>query len=351
MIKIVIAEDSPVVQEYLKYVLESDPDLQVVGMANDGHKAVEMVMRTKPDVVVMDIKMPKMNGFQATRRIMETAPVPIVLVSASYDTKEASTTFQAIEAGALTVMDKPVGIKDPDYEELAKEFIQTVKLMSEVKVVTRKPQFLRKEAVPAAPSRKMVLPTPAKIKLVAIGASTGGTLVLQTILLRLPGDFPVPLVIVQHIAEGFIQGLAEWLDQTTGFPVHVATHGENLSPGHAYLVPDDFHVGVSSNKQVSLNKAEKENGLRPSVSYLFRSVANEFGKNAVGVILTGMGADGAKELKLMKEKGAVTIAQDEKTSLIFGMPGRAVEMDAAQYVLPSDKIAEALVKVTNNESV
>ena len=248
-------------------------------------------------------------------------------------------------------MEKPVGIKDPDYEELAKEFIQTVKLMSEVKVVTRKPQFLRKKAVPTAPSRKRVLPTSAEVKLVAIGASTGGTLVLQTILLRLPGDFPVPVVIVQHIAEGFIQGLAEWLDQTTGFPVHVATHGENLSPGHAYLAPDDFHMEVNKIKQISLSKAEKENGLRPSVSFLFRSVANGFGKNAVGVILTGMGVDGAKELKLMKEKGAVTIAQDEKTSLIFGMPARAVEMGAAQYVFPPDKIAEVLVKVTNNEAV
>ncbi len=351
MIKIVIAEDSPVVREYLKYILESDPELQVIGMANDGHKAVEMVSRTKPDVVVMDIKMPIMNGFQATRRIMETNPVPIVLVSASYDTKEATTTFQAIESGALTVMEKPVGIEDPDHEESARELIQTVKLMSEVKVVTRKPQFLRKDAIPAAPSRMRVLPTPAEIKLVAIGGSTGGTLVLQSILLRLPRDFPVPIVIVQHIAAGFTQGLVEWLEQTTGFPVHVATHGENLLPGHAYLAPDDYHLGVNSKKQISLSKAEKENGLRPSVSFLFRSVANAFDKNAIGVILTGMGADGAKELKLMKEKGAVTIAQDEKTSLVFGMPARAIEMGAVQYVLPSDKIAEALIKVVNNKAV
>ena len=344
MIKALIAEDSPVVREYLKYILESDPDLQVIGMANDGHKAVEMVSRTKPDVVVMDINMPIMNGFQATRRIMETSPVPIVLVSASYDTKEAATTFQAIEAGALTVMEKPVGTEDPNHEQSAKELIQTVKLMSEVKVVTRRPHFLRKEAVPVAPLQPKPQPKPAKVKLVAIGASTGGTLVLQTILLRLPRDFPVPVVIVQHIADGFIQGLAEWLYQTTGFPVHIATHGESLLPGHAYLAPDNFHMEVNSIKQISLSKAEKENGLRPSVSYLFRSNANAFDKNAIGVLLTGMGADGAKELRLKKDKGAVTIAQDEKTSLVFGMPARAIEMGAAQYVLPSDKIAEALIK-------
>ena len=351
MIKAFIAEDSPVVREYLKHILESDRDLQVIGMANDGYETVKMVNRTKPDVVVMDINMPHMNGFQATRRIMKTTPVPIVLVTASYDTKEAATTFQALEAGALTVMEKPVGTEDPNHEQSAKELIQTVKLMSEVKVVTRRPHFLRKEAVSAAPSRKSVLQTPAKVNLVAIGASTGGTLVLQTILLRLPSDFSVPLVIVQHIAAGFVQGLAEWLEQTTGFTVHVATHGENLLPGHAYLAPDDFHMGVSKMMQISLIKDEKENGLRPSVSFLFRSVANVFGKNAVGVLLTGMGADGAKELRLMKEKGAVTIAQDEKTSLVFGMPGRAVEIGAAQYVLPADKISEALIKMVNNKTV
>ncbi len=351
MIKAVIADDSPVIREYLKHILESYPDLQVVGMANDGYETVKLVNRTKPDVVIMDINMPNMNGFQATRRIMETTPVPIVLVSASYDTKEAATTFQALEAGALTVMEKPVGIGDPDSEKLTREFIQTVKLMSEVKVVTRKPQFLGKKVIPSVPSRASSLPTPTEVKLIAIGASTGGTLVLQTILLRLPSDFSVPIVIVQHIAAGFVQGLAEWLEQTTGFPVKVATHGEILLPSHAYLAPDDYHMNVNKGMQISFIKAEKENGLRPSVSFLFRSVANVFGKEAVGVLLTGMGADGAKELKLMKEKGAVTIAQDEETSLVFGMPGKAVEMGAAHYVLPPEKIAQALVKMDNNETI
>ncbi len=351
MIKIVIAEDSPVVREYLKYILDSDPDLQVIGMVNDGHKAVEMVTRTKPDVVIMDIKMPIMNGFQATRRIMETAPVPIVLVSAIYDTQEATTTFRAIEAGALTVMEKPAGIADPNHEQSTRELIQTVKLMSEVKVVTRKPQFQRKKAVPAAPAQMEILHTSTDIKLVAIGGSTGGTLVLQTILLRLQKDFSAPIVIVQHIAAGFIEGLVEWLGQTTGFPVKVGAHSEILLPGHAYLAPDAFHMEVSQRNRISLSKAEKEKGLRPSVSFLFRSVANAFGKNAVGILLTGMGDDGTKELKLMKEKGALTIAQDEKTSLIFGMPARAIELGAAQYVLPPDKIAEALIRVVNNKAV
>lgn len=349
MIKVVVVEDSLVVRENLKYILESDSDILVVGMANDGKDAVEMVRRYKPDVVTMDINMPKMNGFQATRRIMETSPVPIVVVSASWNPEEVNKTFQAMAAGAVSIIGKPRGIGHPDYERSARELIQTVKLMSEVKVVSRRPQLQPAEAVPAAQSRVELQPAPAEIKLVAVGVSTGGPVVLQTILSMLPKDFSVPVLIVQHIAKGFIQGLVDWLDQSTGFPVHVAADGEHILPGHAYFAPDDFHMEVSISKRISLIKGKEENNLRPSISCLFRSVANVFGPNAAGVLLTGMGNDGAEELKLMKEKGAVTIAQDKKTSLIFGMPGQAVKTGAAQYVLPPDQIVHALLRMTNKE--
>jgi two-component system chemotaxis response regulator CheB len=309
-----------------------------------------MVMQKKPDLITMDINLPKMNGFQATREIMETSPTPIIMVTSSWDPKENEITFKALEAGALTVIAKPVGMKDLGFEQSARELIQMVKLMSEVKVVRRKPEFRRKEVSPAVPLQVEPRLKPAEVKLVAIGASTGGPVVLQNILSLLPKDFSVPILIVQHIQSGFLQGLVEWLNKTTGYSVHVAAHGEYLLPGNAYFAPPDIHTGVSSGGMIMFSKSDKENGSRPSVSFLFRSVANAFGPNAVGVLLTGMGKDGAEELKVMKEKGAVTIAQDKESSLIFGMPGQAVEIGAAQYILPPDKIVQALLNIVNRKT-
>jgi two-component system chemotaxis response regulator CheB len=194
-----------------------------------------------------------------------------------------------------------------------------------------------------------VMIPPTEIRVVAIGASTGGPIVLQTILSRLPKNFLVPVLIVQHMASGFIHGFAEWLSQSSRLPVHVAANREYLLPGHAYVAPDGFQMGVEMGGRIALSKDEPENGLRPSVSYLFRSVAKVFGPNAVGVLLTGMGKDGAEELKLMRQKGAVTIAQDEESSVVHGMPGEAIELDATTYVLSPDKISEALISLVNKK--
>ena len=344
MIRVLVVEDSPVVQEFLVYILDSDPQIQVVGTANNGEEALEAVKRKKPDVITMDINMPKMNGFEATRRIMETHPTPIVIVSGSWDTKEVATTFRAMEAGALAILQRPMGIGHPDYKATAKELIQTVKLMSEVKVVRRWPRRQREAVVSPVPPPAESKPKriKAKIKIVAIGASTGGPVVLQAILSGLPEDFPVPVLIVQHIAVGFIQGFVEWLGQKSNLPIHVATHGEYILPGHIYVAPDGFHMQAKIGGQITLSKNKPENGLRPSVSSLFRSVAKVYGQNAVGVLLTGMGKDGAEELKCLKEKGAITIAQDKESSVVHGMPGQAIKLDAATYVLSPERIAEML---------
>lgn len=349
MIRVLVVEDSPVVREFLIHILSSDPEIQVIGTAGDGEEAIEAVKRKKPDVITMDINMPKMNGLDATRRIMETYPTPIVIVSGIWDTREVETSFRAMEAGALAGVQRPTGIGHPDHEATARELIQTVKLMSEVKVVRRWVRPQRPEPVTAVPpSMEMELKRiPSEIRIVAIGASTGGPLVLQTILSGLSKDFPVPLLIVQHMTHGFTRGLVEWLAQTTGFHVHLAIHGELLLPGHAYVAPDGFHMKAEVGNRIALSKDEPEDGLRPSVSCLFCSVAKVFGQNAVGVLLTGMGKDGAEELKLMKDKGAVTIAQDEKSSVIFGMPGEAIMLDAATYVLSPDKIVAALTGIVN----
>lgn len=347
MIEVLVVEDSAVVREFLIYLLESDPDLHVVGTAQDGAAAVAAVECMEPQVITMDINMPKMDGFEATRRIMETHPRPIVIVSGSWDTREVATAFRALEAGALAVLPRPVGPGHPDHETTAQEFVQTVRLMSEVKVVRRWARVRREEAVPPAPPTVEIRRTQEDIRLVAMGASTGGPLVLQTILSGLPKDFCVPVLIVQHIASGFVQGLVEWLTQTSGLPVHVAIHGERLLPGRAYVAPDGLHLGVDGNGGIALSTGEPENGPRPAVSHLFRSVSRIYGAQAIGVLLTGMGKDGAEELKKMKEQGASTIAQDQESSVVHGMPGEAIRLEAATYVLPPESIGPVLASLVN----
>lgn len=348
MIKVLIAEDSPSVREFLVHILGSDPDIRVVGTANDGEEALDAVQHYRPDVITMDIHMPKMDGLEATRRIMETCPTPIVVVSGSTDPRENTTTFRAMEAGALAVLRRPNGIGHPDHEDNARELVQTVKLMSEVKVVRRWPQT-RREPAPPVTARPAAGET-AKIKVIAIGASTGGPPVLHTILAMLPQNLPVPVLIVQHMATGFIAPFVEWLAQSSGLPVHVAMHGEHLAPGHAYVAPDEFQMKIEHGGRVALTRDEPESGLRPSVSYLFRSLAEVYGGGVVAGLLTGMGRDGAEELRQLKEKGAVTFAQDKESSVVHGMPGEAIRLDAATYVLAPDKIAAVLTDLVRKRN-
>jgi two-component system chemotaxis response regulator CheB len=347
MIKVLVVEDSLVVREFLIQILNSDPEIEVVGIACDGEEAVKAVKEKAPDIITMDIHMPKLNGFDATRKIMENNPTPIIIVSGSSTSEEIATTFHALESGALVVSRRPAGIGHPDYEATAKELIQTVKLMSEVKVIRRWPRILKKIADSQA---SLIPPVNLKeiepdIQLVAIGASTGGPIALQKIISQLPKDFPVPVVIVQHISEGFIYGFTEWLNGSSSVPIHVAENDEYLLPGHVYIAPDGHQIAVTGGNRVVLRQEKPENGLRPSVSYLFRSVAKSFGHRAIGILLTGMGKDGAKELKQMKEGGAITIVQEKDSCVIFGMPGEAIKLDAATYVFPPEKIAEALISL------
>jgi two-component system chemotaxis response regulator CheB len=344
-IRVLVADDSQVTRMLLVQLLSSDPGFQVIGVVHDGQAALDFLDDggNRPDVVLMDIHMPRLDGFEATRRIMETRPLPVVICTATADPHELAVTFRAMEAGAVACVAKPVGF-GPDFEPLLQNLLQTVRLMSEVKVVRR---WSRSRAVPAASHvsglTNLRVVTAPGIRLIGIGASTGGPPVLQTILSGLPKDFPVPLLIVQHIAPGFLPGMVDWLSQTTGLRVHIAAHGATPLPGHAYVAPDNFHMAADANGRVMLAREEPEGALRPAVSYLFRSLAKTCGATAVGVLLTGMGKDGAAELKLMKEQGALTIAQDRDSSVVHGMPGEAIELGAATQVLPADKIAGALI--------
>jgi two-component system, chemotaxis family, protein-glutamate methylesterase/glutaminase len=340
-IKVLVAEDSQVTRMFLVHLLESDPRIRVVGAVDDGEAAIDFVSRQRPDVVLMDINMPRVDGFEATRRIMQTAPVPIVVCSAISDTRDVVVIFRSMEAGAIACIEKPLGREHGDFEALAANLLETVKLMSEVKVVRRSSRAAPAVVEPAPRAR-------GRVTVVGIGASTGGPPVLQTILGGLPKDFPVPILVVQHIAQGFLAGMAQWLNQTTGLQVHIACAGARPLAGHVYLAPDGFHMGLGPGQVILLTREAPENHLRPSVSFLFRSLARECGPNALGVLLTGMGRDGAAGLKAMRDLGAVTIAQDRESSVVHGMPGEAIALGAAAHVLAAESIAPALVSLVRN---
>jgi two-component system, chemotaxis family, protein-glutamate methylesterase/glutaminase len=238
---------------------------------------------------------------------------------------------------------RPPGFGDPGYEAACKSFIQTVKLMAEVKVVRR---WNRPRAVRAATATRSAPSfAPRTFRLIAMGASTGGPAVLNTILSGLPRDFPVPILIVQHIASGFLEGFISWLADSSGLRVNIAAADETLQPGWVYVAPDHFHVAVTANNRVVLSPEPLPNRICPSVSHLFQSVARSHGPDAIGILLTGMGRDGADGLLAMRQKGALTIAQEPESCVIAGMPEEAIKMGAAEVVAPPEKIIETLISV------
>jgi len=346
MIKVLIVEDSRVVSEHLNYILSQDPQIRVIGNVSNGKAAIEFVKRQKPDVITMDIVMPIMDGLEATRIIMSTNPIPILIVTASKNSNEVLTSMEALAAGAIAIMEKPSGLGHPQEQERIDKLITMVKLMSEVKVVRRR---VRIEAKPSSNTIRIknenVLPEVNGFGIVAIGVSSGGPPVLQKIFSTITEKFPLPIIVVQHIAEGFLSGLVSWLAGTTKIPIRIAVDNELLIRGNIYFAPDNHQLEVTRNGKVKLIGCERRNGICPSVAHLFSSVAAEYGKSAIGIILTGMGSDGATELKLLRDTGALTIAQDKESSLIYGMPNVAAQLDAAKFILSTEDIGHFLSNI------
>lgn len=333
MIRVLIVDDSPSVRALLEYILGSDPGLEVAGSASDGAQALRMACELKPDVITMDLHMPGTDGVEATRAIMQACPVPIVIVSGSNRFDEVGASFRAIEAGALVAVQRPAGIGSPAHLASANALIRTVKSMAEVKVVRR----WAPSASVAGAGRRAPQPSRAP-RLVLIGASTGGPAVLRDILAELPAAFALPVVIVQHMAPGFAAGFAGWLGAASGFAVSVAAHGEALTPGRAYIVPNDVQPAITRECTIALAAGAPEHGMCPAVSHLFRSVHPDLCGGCIAVLLTGMGKDGAAELRGLKDQGAVTIVQDRESSAVYGMPGEAIRLDAAKHVLAPAEI-------------
>ncbi|MFH0758233.1 MAG: chemotaxis-specific protein-glutamate methyltransferase CheB [Bacteroidota bacterium] len=349
-IKVLIVDDSSSVLDLLSYILGSDPQIEVVGTATNGSRALAMLEKLKPDVIAMDIDMPVMDGIETTRTIMETQPIPIIIVTASYSRSETEKTFLALDAGALSIMAKPRGMGHPDHAKMADTLVKAVKTYSEIKLVKRRRR-------PEAPINHVHHDFEEAIhgddipELVVIGASTGGPPAIQLILRNLPSNLPAPILIVQHIAEGFLESFRDWLVKTTGQQVHIAGNGERAIAGHCYLAPDHMQMGVNRSGRMELSCNNQMYTICPSVSYLFGSAANSYGRKVIGILLTGMGKDGAAELKLLREKGAVTIAQDKESSVIYGMPGEAQKIGAAKYILPPPGIAAAVARLLKRELV
>lgn len=343
MVKVLIVEDSVVIRLLLRNILEQG-GMQVVGEARDGREAVRLVSQLTPDVVAMDIHMPNLDGYQTTRQLMIANPLPIVLVTASADPQDTVVAMRALDAGALAVVQKPRGPEHPQHQQDAAELVRTLRNMAQVKVITRaaRPQQRAETANEVAVAHL----TCYQPKIVALGASTGGPMALRELLSTLHPALPWPLIAVQHISQGFIASFCAWLNESSAIPVHVAKQHELAKAGQLYLAPDDCHLGVRLDSSgacyLQLAGAEPWQGQRPAVGYLLNSVAQSYGKHSVAVLLSGMGTDGAAQLLTLKTQGALTIAQDKASSVVHGMPGEAVRLNAATYTLCPRDIAALL---------
>jgi two-component system, chemotaxis family, protein-glutamate methylesterase/glutaminase len=346
LIRVLIAEDSLTVRRHLARIIDETPGMMVVGEASDGEEALEMAQNLKPDVISMDIKMPRVDGLEATRRLMSRQPTPVVIVTGLVE-QDIDLSFQAVQAGALALVEKPPARSAPDFSSKQRQLVNTLFAMSQVRLVRRwenAPGYNGDEA-PFVLQTTRLRPPP---ELVAIGASAGGPTALAMLLKGLPSDFPLPIVVAQHIPQEFVAGMARWLDATTPLIVRVATDGHALEPGVVHLSPGSAHTAVARQGRRFITQLIQKQGTyrhQPSVDVLFASVAKAAGASGIGVILTGMGDDGAEGLLAMRQAGARTFAQDEASCTVFGMPGAAIECGAVERVLPLSHLSAAIVKV------
>lgn len=336
-VSVLLIDDSLIALTILSRMLSTSPDIQVVGKARSGREALELIPRLQPAVICTDLNMPDMDGLQLTKEIMERFPRPILVVSAAVHPEDAHNVFRLLEAGAIDVLPKPRGGLAADEQGVAQELIRKIKIISGVVALTRR-QKIVSGLTPLQTGPSSPLP-PARPRIVAIGASTGGPQALRTILAQLPADFPAPVLCVQHISDGFLGGLINWLAAHCVMPMKIAQPGEQPLPGTIYFPQEGTHLEVDKGGRLVCSHKAPVDGHRPSVTATFKSVAEYCGDAAIGVLLTGMGSDGAQGMQEIFEAGGITIAQNEESSVVFGMPKQAIALGAVKYVLPVNKIA------------
>src|SRR5262245_61722234 len=323
-------------------MLSTSPDIQVVGKARNGREALELIPQLQPAVVCTDLHMPDMDGLQLTKEIMERFPRPILVVSAAVHPEDAHNVFRLLEAGAIDILPKPRGGLAGDEQRVSQELIRKIKIIAGVKAITR-----RRKPEPGQAALKLdksSAPVPPRPRIVAIGASTGGPEALRTILAQLPIDFPAPILCVQHISDGFLGGLVQWLANQCAMPVKIAQSGEQPLPGTVYFPQEGTHLEIDKSGNLVCSHMAPVDGHRPAVTTTFKSVADYCGEASIGILLTGMGSDGAHGMQEIFGAGGITIAQNEETSVVFGMPKQAIALGAVKYVLPVQKIAFMLLE-------
>lgn len=333
-VRVLIVDDCPIVREFMIGLLAEESGIQVVGEASNGEEGVQLAFRLRPDLIIMDIEMPVMNGLDTIKVIMQKNPTPIMVVTSHGDARLA---YEAVSRGALEVVEKP----SIDSVHCI-QFIRKIKLLAGVKVIrhiNENRQVRRSDIIaPKATNRRA--------KVVAIASSLGGPKVLESILSQLSADFPLPIVIAQHISEGFAEALVDWLDYKTPLAVRVASEGESLIPGSVLIAPPEYNMQVDSKGNIKLLPYLPKHIYHPSCDMLLSSVAHVYREGAIGVILTGMGQDGVEGMKEIKAAGGVTIAQNEQTSLIYNMPRLVIERGLADFIVATSDISSTLIRVT-----
>jgi two-component system chemotaxis response regulator CheB len=340
-IRVLVIDDSPTIRASLRGILAADPDIEVVGEAADGGRGIELCEELRPDVITLDMAMPRIDGLAVTEHVMAHSPRPILIVSASTERGEAFSTFDALKAGAVDVLEKATG-NEPE-GEWERRFVSAVKLVSRIKVISRpRPRMKTCGKSPEG----LRLPELSKYSVVAIGASTGGPSAIVQVLRALPPQYPISVLLVLHIGGGFAPAFADWLSDQTPHKISFPRDGELLAGpgGRVVMATADKHLVVRDGA-LFLSGEEERHSCRPSVDVLFESVAASCGASAIGCLLTGMGRDGAAGLRLIRQAGGRTIVQDEATSVVYGMPREAVLLGAAERILPLNEIGPALASL------
>ena len=339
MVRVLVVDDSALMRKLIPQIIERDSSIHVVGTAMDGEFALKKIEELRPHVITLDLEMPRMDGMETLRAIMRQSRLPVIVVSA-HTTQGASATFKALALGAFDFVAKPHDALAANMDAIATELINKIKVASQTRMPKSQPEIPARRVKRSGQKRR-----PTR-RVVAIGVSTGGPNALQYVLSQLPADFPAAIVVVQHMPEGFTELFARRLDECCAIDVKEAASGDLLLAGRALICPGNRHVRVKRmplGDIVVLSEEPKVNGHRPSVDVLYRSVAQEFGRDAVGLIMTGMGEDGADALREIRESGGMTIAQDEESCVVYGMPRAAIDRGSVMRVVPLDALANTLM--------